>query len=93
MASKELFEYEDSDLDDFSKGEEVFIVSNLTEDEREQYDFIQQGIIKSPAHGKWSKDFADRVRGITSRSTPGLPKVFAEHLMYDIAAVSGEQRK
>ena len=52
MASKKLFEYKDSDLDDISEGEEAFIVSNLTEEEKEQYDFIQQDIIKSEAHGK-----------------------------------------
>ena len=93
MASKEIFEYKDSNLDDISEGEEAFIVSSLMEEEKEQCDFIQQGIIKSKAHGKQSKDFTERVQCVTSISNPGLPKVFAEQLMHDVAAVSGEQSK
>ena len=35
MASKELFEFEDSDLDDISKGKEAFIVCSLMEKENQ----------------------------------------------------------
>ena len=40
MESKALFELEDSDLEDLSEGEEAFIVLQLTNEEREQYDYI-----------------------------------------------------
>ena len=40
MASQlELLEFDDSDLSDLSEGEEQFIVSHLTDEEKSQYDY------------------------------------------------------
>ena len=91
MASKELFELEDGNLEDISEGEEAFIVSNLTDEEREQCNYISKEIAKSVTHGKRSKGFIERVLDVTSRSNLGLPKVFAEHLMQDGTAARGKQ--
>ena len=43
---------DDSDLSDISEGEEVFIVSHLTNQEKEQYEYIRSQIVRSTAHVK-----------------------------------------
>ena len=55
---------DDSDLSDISEGEEAFIVSHLTDREKEQYEYIRSQIVRSTAHGKRPKSFIDRVLDI-----------------------------
>ena len=57
---------DDSDLSDISQGEEAFIVSHLTDQEKEQYEYIRSQIVRSTAHGKRLKSFMDRVLDVTA---------------------------
>lgn len=48
--------------------------------------------MKSTAHDKKSKSFTERVLDVRARSNPGLPKVYAKHLLRDVTAVRGESK-
>ena len=89
MAQVNPFEFsDDSDLSDISEGEEAFIVSHLTDEEKEQYEYIRSQIVISTARGKRLKSFMDRVLNVTAQSNPGIPKEYAEHLMRDMTKIS-----
>ena len=64
-----------------------FIVSHLTDEEKEQYEYIRSQIVRSTAHGKRLKSFMDRVLDVTAQSNPGIPKEYAEHLMRDMTKI------
>ena len=71
-----------------SEGEEAFIVSHLTDEEKEQYEYIRSQIVIATACGKRLKSFMDRVLNVTAQSNPGIPKEYAEHLMRDMTKIS-----
>ena len=65
---------DDSDLSDISEGEEAFIVSHLTDEEKEHYEYIRSQIVRSTAHGKRLKSFIDKILNVTTQSNPGIQK-------------------
>ena len=80
-----LLEFEDdSDLSDLSESDEQYIVSHMTDEEKEQYDYIRQQVVRSTARGKKTKDLIERVLDVTSKANPGIPDSFATHLMHNI---------
>ena len=65
----------------------AFIVSHLTDEEKEQYEYIRSQIVRSTACGKRPTSFMDRVLNVTAQSNPGILKEYAEHLMRDMTKI------